>query len=121
MTFTQAVKTCLTEKYATFSGRASRSEYWWFTLFNCLVSLGIFFLGALFNSVEVVFGISILLCLLLLLPGLAVCVRRLHDTGRSAWWLLVALVPYVGSWILLVIYCLPSDLDIQNKYGRKAE
>lgn len=115
MTFTEAVKTCLVEKYATFSGRAPRSEYWYLTLFGYLLSLLIFFIGYTINSLELMMGISLVVCLIFFVPGLAVSVRRLHDTGRSGWWLLLAFLPYIGSIALLIIFCIGSDDD--NKYG----
>jgi len=115
MTFTEAVKTCLVEKYATFSGRAPRSEYWYLTLFGYLLSLLIFFIGYTFNSPELMMGISLVVCLIFFVPGLAVSIRRLHDTGRSGWWLLLAFIPYIGSIALLIIFCIGSDDD--NKYG----
>ena len=115
MTFTEAVKTCLVEKYATFSGRAPRSEYWYLTLFGYFLSLLIFFIGYTFNSPELMMGISLVVCLIFFVPGLAVSVRRLHDTGRSGWWLLLAFIPYIGSIALLIIFCIGSDDD--NKYG----
>lgn len=115
MTFTEAVKTCLVEKYATFSGRASRSEYWYLTLFGYLLSLLIFFIGYSLNSPELMMGISLVVCLIFFVPGLAVSVRRLHDTGRSGWWLLLAFIPYIGSIALFIIFCIGSNDD--NKYG----
>jgi len=115
MTFTEAVKTCLVEKYATFSGRAPRSEYWYLTLFGYFLSLLIFFIGYTFNSPELMMGISLVVCLIFFVPGLAVSIRRLHDTGRSGWWLLLAFIPYIGSIALLIIFCIGSDDD--NKYG----
>ena len=115
MTFAEAVKTCLVEKYATFSGRAPRSEYWYLTLFGYLLSLLIFFIGYTFNSPELMMGISLVVCLIFFVPGLAVSIRRLHDTGRSGWWLLLAFIPYIGSIALLIIFCIGSDDD--NKYG----
>ena len=115
MTFTEAVKTCLVEKYATFSGRAPRSEYWYLTLFGYLLSLLIFFIGYTFNSPELMMGISLVVCLIFFVPGLAVSIRRLHDTGRSGWWLLLAFIPFIGSIALLIIFCIGSDDD--NKYG----
>lgn len=92
MTFQQSIRTCFS-KYADFNGRASRPEFWWFLLFEAIAGIaasGIYHvLGTLFS-------------LATLLPSLAVSARRLHDTGRSAWWLLIALVPVAGGIILLV-------------------
>ena len=91
MNFGQAISVCLS-KYATFVGRASRSEFWWFVLFQVLVSLAAGMLG------NVVGG---LVNLALLLPALAVGTRRLHDIGKSGWWQLITLT---GIGILLLIY-----------------
>ena len=78
MTFTESIKTCF-QKYIDFSGRASRSEYWWFFLFT-------FLLRVLIGWIP---GVGFILTLVLLLPTLAVTVRRLHDINRSGWWLLL--------------------------------
>jgi uncharacterized membrane protein YhaH (DUF805 family) len=109
MTFMDAVKTCFS-KYADFGGAASRSEYWWFFLFNFVVSL---VLQAAFGKLGMVFS------LVTLLPGLAVSVRRLHDTDRSGWWLLLSFVPLIGGIVVLVFLCqdtrpnryLPSNVN----------
>jgi uncharacterized membrane protein YhaH (DUF805 family) len=93
MNFADAVKTCF-RKYAIFNGTASRPEYWWFVLFNVLGSTVFLIIGAV--------ALRSLWSLAMLLPGLAVAVRRLHDTGRSAWWLLTAVI---APW-LIVLLCL---------------
>ena len=117
MTFSEAIKTSLVNKYATFSGRATRSEYWYVVLFGYLLALLIVFLGMIIDSPELIIGLSTVLSLILLVPGLAVCIRRLHDTGRSGWWYLLVLIPYIGAIVLLIIFCLKSSED--NKYGPK--
>ena len=117
MTFSEAIKTSLVNKYATFSGRATRSEYWYVVLFGYLLALLIVFLGMIIDSPELIIGLSTVLSLILLVPGLAVCIRRLHDTGRSGWWYLLVLIPYIGAVALLVIVCLKSNED--NTYGPK--
>ena len=117
MTFSEAVKTCLVDKYATFSGRATRSEYWYSVLFGHLLALLIISIGTIVESPELIIVLSSVLTLALLIPGLAVCVRRLHDTGRSGWWYLLVFIPYIGGIAMLVIFCLKSDED--NKYGSK--
>ncbi len=93
MNFQDSIKICFT-KYADFSGRASRPEYWWFFLFNFLVSAGL----AMFSQ-----GLSSLFSLATLVPRLAVGARRLHETNRSGWWQLLWLVPVVG-WIVIIIF-----------------
>ena len=91
MNFTQAISTCFA-KYATFSGRALRPEFWWFFLFQILISIGASMISE---------TLSALFSLALLLPALAVGARRLHDIGRSGWWQLIALT---GIGLLLLIY-----------------
>ena len=76
MTFSEAIKTCLVDKYATFSGRATRSEYWYVVLFGYLLALLIVLLGMMVDSPELIIGLSSVLSLILLVPGLAVCIRR---------------------------------------------
>ena len=122
MGFTRAVTACL-GKYATFQGRASRSEYWYFTLFIGLLVLIGFLLMAIGDATlggataGVVFGIlAVVAGLGLLLPGLAVSVRRLHDTNSSGWWYLVAFIPYVGGLILFVWYCVKGTAG-ENRFG----
>ena len=110
MNFQDAVRTCLT-KYVDFNGRARRSEYWFFFLFNVMVSI-------VANIIDAAVGttaISLLAALALFLPSLAVAIRRLHDTSRSGWWVLIGLIPIVGWIILIVFYCQDSHGD--NKYG----
>ncbi|MGC4111878.1 MAG: DUF805 domain-containing protein [Nocardioides sp.] len=110
MSFQDAVRTCLS-KYADFNGRARRSEYWWFALFNLIVSI-------VMDIIDAVIGNSILgllVSLALLLPGIAVGVRRLHDTSRSGWWILIGLIPIVG-WIVLIVFFV-QDSHPDNQYG----
>lgn len=110
MTFSQSISTCF-NKYATFSGRASRSEYWWFYLFNCLVTTAAMILDmALGFDVEVV---RYLTTLALLLPGLAVAVRRCHDTNHSGWWILCPIYN-------IILMLIPSDAE-ENDYGTLEE
>jgi uncharacterized membrane protein YhaH (DUF805 family) len=116
MTFPEAVRTCLS-KYADFSGRARRSEYWWFFLFTVIVSIvaGIID-GVVGSDVANGYGVvTIIVALALLLPSLAVSARRLHDTGKSGWWILLGIIPLVGFIVLLVFYVQDSHGD--NKYG----
>lgn len=93
MTFGESIRTCFT-KYATFEGRAARSEYWWFVLFTFLAS-------AAANLISE--SLSGLVSLTTLLPSLAVGARRLHDTDRSGWYLLLWLIPVIG-WIILILW-----------------
>ena len=100
MSFTEAVKICLLDKYATVAGRASRPEFWWFALFQFLVLLA----AAMISDL-----VSGLAALALLLPGVAVGARRLHDIGKSAWFLLIGFIPLIGHLVLLYWFVQPSD------------
>lgn len=124
MGFTTAVKSCFS-KYATFTGRARRSEYWFFVLFNILVEIVVYIPGVLLvltlsrPQMYIGFGLLALMgifALAVIIPGLAVIVRRLHDTGRSGWWYFISLVPFVGGIILLVFLCTDSQPG-ENKWG----
>ena len=108
MTFSQSVETCFS-KYATFSGRASRSEYWWFSL-----ALFIFyFLAGLIDYALRTDVASIIVLVALFLPSYAVAVRRMHDTNHSGWWVLVPIVN--------LIFALISGDEGWNDYGSKPE
>jgi uncharacterized membrane protein YhaH (DUF805 family) len=120
MSFQDAVRTCLQQKYADFSGRARRSEYWWFALFTglAILVLEILFvvLGQASSALQAIFGLLVVIAALaVIVPGLAVGARRLHDTGKSGWWQLLNLVPF-GGIVLLVFYVLDSTPG-PNQYG----
>lgn len=100
------------KKYTVFSGRARRKEYWMFVLFSAIIYVVFAILGAVAKQSWLVAIPS----LAFLLPGLAVNVRRLHDTGRSGWWILFGIVPFVGSITLFVFSVLDSEPG-DNKYG----
>lgn len=120
MGFWQAVHSCFNQ-YATFSGRASRSEFWYWTLFCFLVGLALGFMQGVVAGIQQGPGAQpsevpqMLVSLVTLLPGLAVTARRLHDTNRSGWWMLIGLT-IIGIIPLLIWYCTrgtPGD----NRYG----
>jgi len=111
MPFPDAVRSVLNQ-YVTFTGRARRSEYWWFGLFN----LGLSLVAAAFDAFIGVPLSQWIVGLGLLLPGLAVAVRRLHDIGRSGWWLLIGAVPLVGAIVLIVFLCTDSERG-PNRWG----
>ena len=118
MGFKEAVVNVLSN-YATFSGRARRSEYWYFTLFNILVSGAFGILALVFGDGffgAIVTMLSRLASLALFVPGLAVIWRRLHDTGRSGAWWFIIFVPLVGAILLLVWFCKDSQPG-ENQYG----
>ena len=99
-------------KYAEFEGRSRRSEYWYFTLFNVLV-------GLVTGLVDSMFGTSIfgaIASLALLIPGIAVGVRRLHDVGKSGWNLLFILLPIIG-WIILLVWYVRDSEPGSNRWG----
>lgn len=106
--------------YANFQGRAHRTEYWMFVLVNFIVLAVLAFLDSmLFGGLSEAGGYGVLTGLYslgILIPGLAVAVRRLHDTGRSGWWLLVGLIPVIGGLVLLVFMVLDSE-EGANQYG----
>lgn len=115
------------KKYADFNGRARRKEFWMFVLFNLIFSIIAIWLdrllGTEFDFVSSGYGtaysfgwIYTLYILFILIPGLAVSVRRLHDTGKSGWMLLVALIPFVGGIWLIVLYATPGNVG-DNAYG----
>jgi len=110
MSFMDAVKSVLTN-YVGFSGRARRSEFWWYVLFLVIVDV----VAAILNNVLGTMLISTIVGLALLLPNLAVGARRLHDTGHSGWWQLIALT-LVGV-ILLIVWWVGDSQPGQNKYG----
>lgn len=127
MKFTEAVKTVLA-KYATFSGRATRSEYWYFQLFCLAVNFALMLVcmiaGGISGGMDGATGgyatgsiISTIFGLAMFIPSIAVGIRRLHDTGRSGWNLLWGLLPAVGAIILLVFFITESKGD--NQYGKR--
>jgi len=127
MGFGHAVSTCFS-KYATFSGRASRSEFWWWVFFVVIVSFITQFLDGLIGTTYS-FGdaantgaltaqvgwISSLFSLLVLLPGISVAVRRLHDTDKSGWWWWLGLLCFIGWIVLFIFYVTDSGPD--NRFG----
>ena len=107
------------KNYATFEGRARRKEYWMFTLVHFIVIFLLSFVDVVIGSFDDNSGIGILASfyiLLTLIPSLAVTIRRLHDTGRSGWWLLTYFVPIIGPITILIFTVLDSTLT-SNKYG----
>jgi uncharacterized membrane protein YhaH (DUF805 family) len=105
MTFQEAIKLCF-QKYADFSGRAKRPEFWWFVLFTFLASL---ILGVVSSMLSGLFSLAVIV------PSLAVGARRLHDIGRSGWWQLIWLVPVIG-WIILIYWCVQESNPTPNAF-----
>lgn len=107
------------KKYADFSGRAPRAEYWWFyllviigyvvaTIIDSLVGLGR--MVGPYGAITMLFGLA------MLVPSIAVGVRRLHDLGKSGWWLLIALIPFIGA-IVLIVFFVQAGTPGDNEYG----
>ena len=112
----EAVKICLQEKYCDFNGRARRSEFWWYALVAGIVSYLLAYIGLWLGGMTGYYVVNAIVGLALLLPGLGVIVRRLHDIGKSGWYFLIILIPIVGAIILLVWYCTDSQRT-ENEYG----
>ena len=109
MTFVESLSTCL-KKYFVFEGRASRSEYWWFQL---IVSPSYFISTILENEIAYFFlGIT----LFTLIPAISAGVRRLHDTNRSGFFLLISFIPFIGGLVLL-FFLIPEGTKGKNRFG----
>jgi uncharacterized membrane protein YhaH (DUF805 family) len=107
------------KQYAVFKGRARRKEYWFFLLFNLIVSLALTVVDFMTGTLDIELGmglLSSLYSLAILIPSLAVTVRRLHDTDRTGWWLLIGIFPLIGAIVLLVFMLLDSQPG-DNQYG----
>ncbi len=112
--FTEALK-----KYAVFSGRSRRKEYWYFVLFTVLISIALSIIDGLTGTYDNSAGIGLLsgiFSLAILIPSIAVSVRRLHDIDRTGWWILISLVPIIG-WIVLLVFHLQDSTPGTNRYG----
>lgn len=105
------------KKYAVFSGRASRAEYWYFTLVNVLINGIMELVRHFITSAAVSLSYLVLIyALAVLVPTLAVSVRRLHDTDRSGWWLFIGLIPLIGALVLIYFY-IEDGTPGANEYG----
>ena len=107
-----SVKEVVVKNYVNFEGRASRPEFWWFTLAYSIVNV----ILSIIPKVGTV--LSGILALALLIPSIGVAVRRLHDINKSGWWYLLILVPIVGAIILILWFVKPSD-NGENQYGER--
>ena len=123
MGFGEAIKS-FWSNYATFKGRSRRSEYWWIQLFLVLTNLAVaaIDLALMDGDVDRFIAnggggiVGLVWILVTIVPALAVLIRRLHDTGKSGWWVLIGFVPFVGTIVLFVFSVLDSDAG-DNKYG----
>lgn len=100
------------QQYAVFSGRARRKEYWMFILINAIIAAAISTVDGMLSTVD----LGLIYSLVVLIPTIAVTVRRLHDTDRSGWWILISLIPLVGGIVLLVFMAIDGTPG-KNQYG----
>lgn len=109
MSFVDSIKTCF-DKILTIDGRAARSEFWYFILFQAVITAVVSFLFRDYNIVLTAVGF------ILALARLTVSIRRLHDIGKSGWWMLLSAVPVIG-WIVLLVFALMDSQPGTNQYG----
>jgi uncharacterized membrane protein YhaH (DUF805 family) len=95
------------KKYAVFDGRAQRAEFWWFVLVHLIIAAVLSWVS---ETLSTIYGLAVLL------PAIGVSIRRLHDTGRTGWWLLLSFIPVIGTIILIVFYVQDSE-EGTNEYG----
>ena len=110
-------KLVVLERYAKFDGRAGRAEFWWYVLANVVVYVALAILAqisGIFLILYILYGLA------MLVPSIAVAIRRLHDTDKSGWLLLIGLVPFIGAIILLVFYAIEGTPG-PNQYGAGPE
>lgn len=107
------------KKYAVFSGRARRAEYWYFVLFNIIVAIVLSLIDTLLGTFDILRGVGLLSSLYglaVLIPTLAVTVRRLHDIDRTGWWIFINLIPLIG-FIVLLVFAVTDGTPGSNRYG----
>ena len=112
--FIQALK-----KYAVFSGRARRKEYWFFVLFYIIIAIVLVMIDSMADTISATTGMGLLsgiFALAMFIPGLAVGIRRLHDINKSGWWILIGLIPFIGP-LILIIFALMAGTAGDNEYG----
>ena len=107
------------KKYAIFNGRARRKEYWYFYLFDMLIYIVLIIIDVVVGTFSAEAGMGLLsgiYAIVFLIPRIAVGVRRLHDTNRSGWWLLIGLIPIIGA-IVLIVFLASDSKPEENQYG----
>jgi uncharacterized membrane protein YhaH (DUF805 family) len=107
------------KKYAVFSGRSRRKEYWYYVLFVAIISIVLNIIDGLLGTYDSSAGVGLLstiFSLAVLIPSIAVSVRRLHDIDRTGWWVLIGLVPLIG-WIVLLVFHVQDSTPGTNRYG----
>lgn len=120
MTLSESIQTVLVKNYCNFNGRASRSEYWWWFLFQFLIGWGIAILGLIGGHGDSEFGWAMILdyivALAFLLPNLGLAVRRMHDIGKGGGWIFITLVPLIGA-IWFIVLCATPGEPGENRFG----
>ena len=103
------------KKYAVFRGRARREEFWYYVLLNFIISTALYIIGIIspYHLLMVIYWIY---ALAVFIPGLAVGIRRLHDIGKSGWWILLDFIPIIG-WIIIIIFWVTDSQPGENIYG----
>ena len=114
MSFTESIKSVLTN-FKDFRGRARRSEFWWYYLFECIINFGLSGLSNLTGIKAFVWGILVF-NVVLFIPGLALLFRRMHDTGKSAWLLIPCIIPMAGQ-IFMMLWFLKDSQPGENQWG----
>jgi uncharacterized membrane protein YhaH (DUF805 family) len=112
--FVEALK-----KYAVFSGRSRRKEYWYFVLFVVIISIALSLIDSLIGAYDRSSGaglLSTIFSLAILIPSIAMSIRRLHDIHRTGWWVLISLVPLIG-WIVLLVFHVQDGTPGTNRFG----
>lgn len=109
------------KQYAVFTGRATRTEYWMWVLFNILIVIGLVIVETVLRKVlgastDSPYLLTNLYSLAILLPAIGVAIRRLHDTNRSGWWMLLGFIPFVGAIVLIVFFATDSQPG-PNRFG----
>ncbi len=106
-------KLVVLQRYAKFDGRAGRAEYWWFVLANIIIYIALLILMRI-SGIFIILAIGFWLAIII--PSIAVAIRRLHDTNKSGWFLLISLVPFVGG-IILLVFLATAGTPGPNNYG----
>jgi len=106
--------------YTNFSGRSTRSDYWWVVLANFLIGFVIGFVGGLTGADKLVTVLTTVYELAIIVPAIALVIRRLHDINKSGWYYFMILIPIVG-WIIVLVYLCTPSVNENNNYGPIAE
>ena len=109
------------KKYAVFSGRSRRSEYWVFFLIQFIIGIVLSGLGSVLSAQESLLALPVnaiyfIYIIGTLIPGIAVTIRRLHDTDRSGWWIFIGIIPIIGAILLIIWFCMDGTIG-SNSYG----